>query len=191
MMLISSGWLTSPTSVCWQSSCIWPWCWMPSHGVRWVGRWGATCKLLCHWPLWKAQFQNRQPSLGLIHHSDRGTHYASNDYVKRLEGIGAVLSMSRPARPWENGQCESFLKTLKREEINARPYRTMEELEQHLEEFIEQIYNRVRLHSALGYRSPAEFEQQQALRKTEATWLPAALSFRRHQEIYPDDHLLH
>jgi putative transposase len=134
---------------------------------------------------------NRQPSPGLVHHSDRGTQYASNDYVKRLEGIGAVLSMSRPARPWENGQCESFLKTLKREEINARPYRTMEELEQHLEEFIEQIYNRVRLHSALGYRSPAEFEQQQALRKTEATWLPAALSFRRHQEIYPDDHLLH
>jgi putative transposase len=84
---------------------------------------------------------NRQPSPGLVHHSDRGTQYASNDYVKRLEGIGAVLSMSRPARPWENGQCESFLKTLKREEINARPYRTMEELEQHLEEFIEQIYN--------------------------------------------------
>jgi putative transposase len=132
--------------------------------------------------------QSRQPSPGLIHHSDRGTQYASNDYVKRLENIGAVLSMSRPARPWENGQCESFLKTLKREEINARPYRTMEELEQHLEEFIEQIYNRVRLHSALGYRSPAEFEQQA---KAEATWLPAALSFRRHQEIYPDDHLLH
>jgi putative transposase len=133
--------------------------------------------------------QSRQPSPGLIHHSDRGTQYASNDYVKRLEGIGAVLSMSRPACPWENGQCESFLKTLKREEINARPYRTMEELEQHLEEFIEQIYNQVRLHSALGYRSPVEFEQQQA--KTEATWLPAALSFRRHEEIYPDDHLLH
>jgi len=132
--------------------------------------------------------RTRQPSPGLIHHSDRGTQYASNDYVKRLENIGAVLSMSRPARPWENGQCESFLKTLKREEINARPYRTMEDLAQHLEEFIEQIYNRVRLHSALGYRSPAEFEQQQA--KAEATWLPAALSFPRQQEIYPDDHLL-
>jgi transposase InsO family protein len=134
--------------------------------------------------------ETRHPSPGLIHHSDRGTQYASNDYVKRLESIEAVMSMSRPARPWENGRCESFLKTLKKEEINARPYRTMEELEQHLEEFIEQIYNRVRLHSALGYRSPAEFEQQQALHKTEAKWLPAALSFRRHQEIYPDEPFL-
>jgi len=134
--------------------------------------------------------ETRHPSPGLIHHSDRGTQYASNDYVKRLESIEAVMSMSRPARPWENGRCESFLKTLKKEEINARPYRTMEELEQHLEEFIEQIYNRVRLRSALGYRSPAEFEQQQALHKTEAKWLPAALSFRRHQEIYPDERFL-
>lgn len=133
---------------------------------------------------------SRQPSPGLVHHSDRGSQYASNDYVERLESIGAVLSMSRPGRPWENGQCESFLKTLKQEELNARPYHTMEELEQHIEEFIEQVYNRVRLHSALGYRSPAEFEQQQALRKTEVSWLPAALSFPRHQEIYPDDRQL-
>jgi len=134
---------------------------------------------------------SRQPSPGLVHHSDRGSQYASNDYVKRLESIGAVLSMSRPGRPWENGQCESFLKTLKQEELDARPYHTMEELEQNIEEFIEQVYNRVRLHSALGYRSPAEFEQQQALRKAEVSWLPAALSFRRHQEIYPDDRQLH
>ena len=84
---------------------------------------------------------NRQPQPGLVHHSDRGSQYASNDYVKRLESIGAVLSMSRPGRPWENGQCESFLKTLKQEEIDARPYHTMEELEQHLAEFIEQVYN--------------------------------------------------
>jgi putative transposase len=133
----------------------------------------------------------RQPKPGLVHHSDRGSQYASNDYVERLESIGAVLSMSRPACPWENGQCESFLKTLKKEEINARPYRTMEELGLHLEEFIEQVYNRVRLHSALGYQSPAEFEQQQALGRAEVAWLPAALSFRRHEEIYPDDQTPH
>jgi putative transposase len=126
----------------------------------------------------------RQPQAGLVHHSDRGTQYASNAYVKRLEDIGAVLSMSRPGRPWENGKCESFIKTLKQEEIDARPYHTMEELEQHIEEFIEQVYNRDRLHSALGYQSPMEFEQQQAQRKTEANWLPAALRLGRHEEIH-------
>jgi len=126
---------------------------------------------------------SRQPRPGLVHHSDRGSQYASNDYVKRLESMGAVLSMSRPGRPWENGQCESFLKTLKQEEIDARPYHTMEELEQHVTEFIEQVYNRVRLHSALGYLSPAEFESRPVQPGTVPAWLPAALSLRRHEEI--------
>ena len=125
---------------------------------------------------------SRQPRAGLVHHSDRGSQYASNDYVKRLESVGAVLSMSRPGRPWENGQCESFLKTLKQEEIDARAYDSMEELEQHVEEFIEQVYNRVRLHSALGYLSPAEFESR-LQSGTVPVWLPAALSLRRHAEV--------
>lgn len=125
--------------------------------------------------------QSRQPSPGMVHHSDRGSPYASNDYVKRLESIGAVLSMSRAGRPWENGRCESFMKTLKQEEIDARPYRTMEELGQHLEEFIEQNYNQVRLHSALGYLSPAEFEARPV--GTVSPWLPAALNLRRHEEV--------
>jgi transposase InsO family protein len=151
--------------------------------------WALGRTLQTHLPLAALEraLTARQPGPGLVHHSDRGSQYASHEYVNRLEDIGAVLSMSRPGRPWENGQCESFLKTLKREEIDARPYHTMEELEQHLEEFIEQVYNRVRLHSALGYRSPIEFEQQQAQCRTEVNWLPAALSFLRHQEIYPDD----
>ncbi|HTR68195.1 MAG TPA: IS3 family transposase [Terriglobales bacterium] len=127
----------------------------------------------------------RQPKPGLVHHSDRGSQYASNDYVKRLESIGAVLSMSRAGRPWENGQCESFLKTLKQEEIDARPYHTMEELEQHVGEFIEQIYNRVRLHSALGYVSPEEFESRVGGPGVVPEWLPAALSLRRHNEVPP------
>jgi putative transposase len=126
---------------------------------------------------------NRQPRAGLVHHSDRGSQYASNDYVARLESIGAVLSMSRAGRPWENGQCESFLKTLKREEIDARPYHTMEELEQHVGEFIEQIYNRVRLHSALGYLSPADFESRPVPPGAVPAWLPAGLSLRRHYEV--------
>lgn len=126
---------------------------------------------------------SRQPGSGLVHHSDRGTQYASNDYVRRLEESRMVVSMSRPARPWENAYCESFMQTLKSEEIDCRTYSTMEELEQHIEEFIDQFYNRERLHSALAYRSPEEFEN--AASQPPGT-LPLALSFPRHQEIYPD-----
>jgi transposase InsO family protein len=126
---------------------------------------------------------SRHPRPGLVHHSDRGTQYASNEYVQRLEACGAHLSMSRPARPWENGKCESFMKTLKREEIDARRYGSFAELRLHVEEFIEQIYNKVRLHSALDYQSPEEFECAQ---KPKVKWSPAALSFSRHEEIYPD-----
>jgi putative transposase len=85
----------------------------------------------------------RRPQPRLVHHSDRGTQYASNEYVKRLEACGAHLSMSRPARPWENGKGESFIKTLKREEIDARRYASFLELREHVGEFIEQIYNKV------------------------------------------------
>lgn len=131
----------------------------------------------------EAAIASRRPQPGLVHHSDRGTQYASNEYVQRLEACGAHLSMSRPARPWENGKCESFIKTLKREEIDARRYAGFAELQSHVEEFIEQIYNQVRLHSALGYHSPDEFEQSQ---NPEVKWSPAALSFMRHEEIYPD-----
>jgi putative transposase len=133
----------------------------------------------------EAAITSRHPQPGLVHHSDRGTQYASNEYVKRLEACGAQLSMSRPARPWENGKCESFIKTLKREEIDARRYASFSELRQHVEEFIEQIYNRVRLHSALGYRSPEEFERANAVMPV-VKWSPAALSFLRHEEIYSD-----
>lgn len=123
---------------------------------------------------------SRQPHPGLVHHSDRGTQYASNDYVKRVEACGGHLSMSRPASPWENGKCESFIKTLKAEEIDARGYDSFAELRQNLEEFIDQVYNKVRLHSALEYRSPEEFER--SLTGTVA-WSPATLSFLRHQEV--------
>ena len=71
-----------------------------------------------------------------------------------------IPSMSRPANPYDNASCESFMKTLKREEIYANKYDDLENLRANIEEFIEQYYNRLRLHSALGYRSPEEFEQQ-------------------------------
>lgn len=132
----------------------------------------------------EAAIASRHPQPGLVHHSDRGTQYASNEYVQRLEACGAHLSMSRAASPWENGKCESFIKTLKREEIDARRYASFAELRQHVEEFMEQIYNKVRLHSALGYRSPEEFEQAQI---PAVKWSPAALSFLRHDEIYRSD----
>lgn len=131
----------------------------------------------------EAAIASRHPQPGLVHHSDRGTQYASNAYVQRLEACGAHMSMSRAARPWENGKCESFIKTLKREEIDARRYASFGELRQHVDEFMEQIYNKVRLHSALGYRSPEEFEQLQA---HEVKWSPAALRFLRHEEINPE-----
>jgi transposase InsO family protein len=102
----------------------------------------------------------RQPSVGLVHHSDRGVQYASAEYVAVLEKHGMIPSMSRPANPYDNASCESFLKTLKREEIYANQYSDLEQLRTNIEEFIEKYYNRQRLHSALGYCSPEEFEQQ-------------------------------
>jgi putative transposase len=102
----------------------------------------------------------RGPRPGLVHHSDRGLQYARGEYVAMLEQYGIVPSMSRPANPYDNASCESFMKTLKREEIYANRYDNLEHLRTNIEEFIEQYYNRQRLHSALGYRSPEEFEQQ-------------------------------
>jgi putative transposase len=102
----------------------------------------------------------RRPRPGLVHHSDRGLQYARAEYVVMLEKYGIVPSMSRPANPYDNANCESFMKTLKQEEIYANRYENLEQLRANIEEFIEEYYNRQRLHSALGYRSPAEFEQQ-------------------------------
>ena len=103
---------------------------------------------------------NRQPPPGLVHHSDRGVQYACEAYIQMLWEHRIIPSMSRPAHPHDNASCESFLKTLKREEIYANDYRDMEDLAAGIEEFIERYYNRSRLHSALGYRSPEEFEKQ-------------------------------
>jgi transposase InsO family protein len=125
----------------------------------------------------------RKPAPGLVHHSDRGVQYASQDYVARLGEHGLVASMSRLGNPYDNAKCESFMKTLKQEEIYTRQYRDQADLEAHMEQFLEQYYNCERLHSALGYRSPQAFEN---LLRTPA--LPvASLSFSRHGEIYRSD----
>ena len=93
-----------------------------------------------------------------------------------------VPSMSRPANPYDNASCESFMRTLKREEIYVNTYRDLEDLRAHIEEFIERYYNRIRLHSALGYLPPEEFEQAASGQADGAG--AASTSFFRHGEIY-------
>ena len=126
----------------------------------------------------------RGPAPGLVHHSDRGVQYASGDYVRILSHHRMIPSMSRPANPYDNASCESFLKTLKREEIYASQYRDLDDLRANIEAFIEQYYNRQRLHSALGYRPPEEFEQATT---PATTSLGASMSFFRHEEIFRSD----
>jgi transposase InsO family protein len=94
----------------------------------------------------------------LIHHSDRGVQYACGAYIERLTVAGVQPSMSRPGCPWDNAQAESFMRTLKREEVDGSAYRTLAHAQTCIEAFIEDVYNRQRLHSALRYRSPAAFE---------------------------------
>jgi len=101
--------------------------------------------------------ESRQPEPGLVHHSDRGLQYASAEYVEVLVNNHVIPSMSRPANPYDNASC--FMKTLKREEIYTTRYADLQHLRANIEEFIEQYYNRLRLHSALGYQSPEEFER--------------------------------
>src|SRR5207245_6842237 len=96
----------------------------------------------------------RKPPPGLVHHSDRGVQYASGDYVGVLRKHQMIPSMSRPANPYDNVSCESFIKTLKREEVYVTEYRDLDHLRANIEEFIDRYYNRCRLHSALGYQSP-------------------------------------
>ena len=123
----------------------------------------------------------RQPAAGLVHHSDRGVQYASAQYTALLETHGILPSMSRPGNPYDNAFCESFMKTLKREQISTNKYHYIDELNAHLEQFIEHYYNRLRLHSALGYKSPEEFEAGSA---PQTSSLVPAVSFSRHGEIY-------
>ena len=126
----------------------------------------------------------RQPPPGLVHHSDRGLQYASAEYVQVLRQHGIELSMSRAGNPYDNATCESFLKTLKVEEIYVSEYRDLEHLRANLKVFIEQYYNRCRLHSALDYRSPEKFEQALAALPVLNVTTAAKLSFPGHGEIY-------
>ena len=104
-------------------------------------------------------FRRRGPVKGLTHHSDRGVQYASKEYTDLLKEHGVQISMSRKGNPYDNAKCESFMKTLKYEEVYRQEYRDLAEAQASVEKFIEKIYNGKRLHSALDYCSPIEFER--------------------------------
>lgn len=96
----------------------------------------------------------------LVHHSDLGVQYASNEYIARLKKIGAKISMSRKGNVYDNAFAESFIKTLKVEEVYLKEYETFEDAHKNIEEFIEKVYNKKRLHSSIGYLPPNKFEQE-------------------------------
>ena len=104
--------------------------------------------------------EHRDPLPGLVHHSDRGVQYASQDYADLLKARAITISMSRKGNPYDNAACESFMKTLKYEEVYRQDYRDLAEARSSIEHFLERVYNQKRLHSALDYRPPVEFEQQ-------------------------------
>lgn len=114
----------------------------------------------------KMAIGRRRPGAGLLHHSDRGSQYASEAYRTLLDDYGMKMSMSRKGNCWDNAVMESFFGTLKRELIHHRRYRTRAEARKDIFEFIEVFYNRERLHSSLGYMSPLDYEKQIAVRRT-------------------------
>ena len=104
----------------------------------------------------------RQPPPGVVIHNDQGIQFACTEFQGAVQAHRMVPSMSRPANPYDNAACESFMKTLKQEEIYCNQYADFEDLSTHLAEFLDHYYNRLRLHSALGYRTPEEFERDAA-----------------------------
>lgn len=102
---------------------------------------------------------SRRPAPGLVHHSDRGIQYASRNYTELLKDHEITISMSRKGNPYDNAACESFMKTLKYDEVYRNEYRDFEDAHRSISEFLDGVYNQHRLHSALGYCTPAEFEE--------------------------------
>lgn len=133
---------------------------LDAHSRRVVG-WALERHLGTILPLRALQMAlaQRHPAPGMIHHSDRGVQYACSAYVGVLQHAAIQISMSRVGNPYDNAQAESCMKTLKHEEVDGRAYRDLNQLRRSIAEFLETVYNRQRLHSALGYLSPVEFEQ--------------------------------
>lgn len=108
----------------------------------------------------KMAIEARKPKAGCIHHSDRGVQYASDDYVALLEAHEFCISMSRKGNPYDNACVESFMKTIKYDEVLLNDYETFTDVLERLPHFIEDVYNKRRLHSSLGYKTPEEYEQE-------------------------------
>ena len=151
-----------PTSFCYLASII-------DDYSRYCVGWALSRWIDTHLTLSALQMalEMRRPALGWIHHShhsDQGVQYASGEYVTRLESLGARISMTAVGDPYENAKAESFFRTLKMEEVYLKDYQTFEEAQQNIGEFIEEVYNKKRLHSSLGYVPPVEFEADHALK---------------------------
>ena len=144
----------------------------PKGGYTWRSSWTCTRVALSAGP-WRSGsralgercgahgLQWRSPPRGVLHHSDRGSQYASDDYQELLTKNGMLCSMSRKGNCWDNAPVESFFSTLKREWVFHQRYHTRDEARQSIFDYIERFYNRQRIHSSLGYRTPMEFEQRQ------------------------------
>ena len=114
--------------------------------------------------------EQRRPAAGLVHHSDRGVQYASHEYIALLQAQGITISMSRKGNPYDNAIAESFMKTLKYEEVYRDDYEDLREAHTSIPRFLEQVYNEKRLHSSLGYLPPAEFERALMAKEKPKGW---------------------
>lgn len=141
------------------SLCTWRLCWMHFPDAAWAGALQRSLESALVLEALRMALLRRRPRPGLVHHSDRGVQYASRDYTTQLEQHGIRISMSRLATPYDNARAESFMKTLKYEEVYRTEYRDLEEARALIKQFLEKVYNQQRLHSALGYRPPLEFER--------------------------------
>ena len=132
---------------------------LDAHSRRVIG-WalGRTLEAKLAIAALKMALTERKPEAGLVHHSDRGVQYAAQDYTDLLRQHNVEISMSRKGNPYDNAACESFMKTLKYEEVYRNEYRDFHDARASIGEFLERVYNQKRLHSALGYLPPAEFE---------------------------------